>query len=104
MIEASIAAVLVALLGHDAFRRWLTSVNSDRISKRELIEHKQHVTTQLALTETKLAERDETIKKLAVDWKAKFVELEAAVKTTKEHVDTQLVGSLAQMPSRGFGR
>jgi hypothetical protein len=93
-IVAAVAVITVAALAHHAFMRWLDERAKLRVQENVLAE----VTTRLDAL-------DQLISKLAVDWRAKFVELENDWKQLKQHADSQYSGALAQIPSaRGFNR
>lgn len=93
-IVAAVAVIVVAALAHHAFMRWLDEKARTRVQENVLAE----ITTRLDTV-------DQMISKLAVDWRAKFVELENDWKQLKQHADSQFAGAVAQIPSvRGFNR
>lgn len=95
-VALALSLALTSMLAWDGWRRAIEERASTRIQDNVL----QEMTTRLDLQET-------VMKKLAEDWRAKFLELEADWKGLKQHVDSQTAGTLAQMTatqSRGFGR
>lgn len=106
MIELSIALVFVALIARDCFVRRLKTLESQSYHTRELERLAQAVNaSDLRITELR-EERDLELKKLAEDWKRKFVEIERGNDAMRKHIDSQVAGTIAQLPAtgRGFGR
>ncbi|HEX6464230.1 MAG TPA: hypothetical protein VFZ98_07255 [Vicinamibacterales bacterium] len=95
-VALSIAIIVVAALAHHAFMRWLDDRARARVQENVLAE-----------STARLDSLDEIIKKLAIDWRQKFTELETDWKKLKEHAQSQYAGTLAQIESqqaRGFRR
>lgn len=95
-VAIMMAISLSAMLAWDFGRRWL----AEQSSMRGTIE-------QLAQFSARLDEHERVQKQLAEDWLKKFRQLEADWRKLKEHADSQIAGSLAQLTSqqtRGFNR
>lgn len=103
MLFASVASVLVALLAHDGFRRWLKARAAESVSSAELQKLTEDLAHRDEVVRTHRAELDNVIAKLAIDFKRKTDELTADVKQTREHVDTRLGGAIAQLTPTGRG-
>jgi hypothetical protein len=93
MIELSVALVFVAIIARDCFRFWVKSL--------------EYNVTELRTAQQSNADAQaELVKKLAEDWARKFRELEAGNEQMRKHIDSQVAGTIAQLPAtgRGFGR
>lgn len=103
MIELSCALVVVALIARDGFVRWLK--HQDRAayhSKRlEELDRKLNA-TDLRLTEFTEG-KDMLVKQLAEDWRKRFAELERGNEAMRKHIDSQVAGTIAQLPATGGG-
>lgn len=106
MIELSLALVVVAALARDGFRAWLKfraareqSFEAMNDMQRQIVELTEHVQAEKVV-------HDKAIGLLAQDWRARFTQLEADNKKQREYIDTQVAGTIAQLPNtgRGFGR
>jgi hypothetical protein len=92
----SLALALTSMLAWDFGRRWLEEKAATRASDE-----------QLAEVLRRQDQNELVLKKLAEDWRHKFVELEQDWKKLKEHADSQYAGATAQVVSgnmRGFNR
>jgi hypothetical protein len=93
-IVGAIAVIVVASLAHHAFMRWLDEKAKLRVQ--------ENVLGEVTARQDQL---DQMIGKLAIDWRAKFIELENDWKQLKEHADSKYAGAMAQLPTaRGFNR
>jgi len=103
MIELGVACVLVALVARDCFLRWLKSqdLQSYHTKLLEDLSRMQNA-TDLRVTELR-EERDVFVKNLAEDWKRKFAELETSNNAMRKHIDSQVAGTIAQLPNTGRG-
>lgn len=96
MLAISVAMFGAAVLAWDFGVRWLADRASARVQENVLGEITARLDTQEAVT-----------KRLAEEWRVKFVQLENDWKKLKEHADSQYAGAAAQLTStqsRGFGR
>lgn len=94
VFAASIAAIVVSAAAYSFGLRWLDDRAKTRVQENVLAE-----------ATARLDQTDQVISKLAVDWRAKFLELETDWKKLKEHADSQYAGAVAQIPAvRGFNR
>jgi hypothetical protein len=95
-ISVAWAVILSAALAWDFGRRWLLERSKSRMSDELLLQFS-----------TRLDQHELVQKQLAEDWLKKFRQLEADWKKLKEHADSQVAGTLAQVMAqqpRGFNR
>lgn len=103
MIELSVALVIVAFIARDCFVRRLKSLDLQGYHTRELERVGRELNAvNLRVTELR-EERDGFVKQLAEDWKRKFSELERGNNELRKHIDSQVAGTIAQLPATGGG-
>lgn len=106
MIELSVALVVVALVARNGFGLWLKHQDLAGYHTRRL----EELDRKLNATDLRVAEfcegKDALLKQLAEDWRRKFSELEQSNAAMRKHIDSQVAGTIAQLPAtgRGFGR
>lgn len=106
MIELSLALVVVAVLARDGFRAWLKHRATLEVTASWMADMQAQLNVMSETAKEAAIGRDTTIKLLAEDWRKKFAQLEAENKKQREYIDTQVAGTIAQLPNtgRGFGR
>lgn len=113
MLYLSISMFSIALLGWDVCRRWIKRVDFSTYqgkqiellkSETERLEEKIKAAQVVETFNTQA--QAELVKKLAEDWARKFSKIEAENAAMTKHIDTQVAGTIAQLPNtgRGFGR
>lgn len=97
------ALVIVAALAHNAFRAWLRQQAHAIVSNARLDE----VERRIAETEDSLRghtlRNDTVIKALAEDFKKKIQQIEHGNEQLRKHIDSQVAGTIAQLPNTGGG-
>jgi Tfp pilus assembly protein PilE len=89
MTALSIALVIVAVLAWDIARRYLQSPSM----------------AKLEAVEAELVKTDKVVKELALDWRAKFSQLEAAQKDKTRELENKVATSVATLvPTKGYNR
>lgn len=103
MIELSVALVAIALIARDVAVRWVKSHEMQGFHTRQMESIGRELNAaNLRITELR-EERDAFVKSLAEDWKRKFSELEQSNAALRKHIDSQVAGTIAQLPTTGRG-
>ncbi len=99
MIYIAIAVAFVAVLARDAYRARL-KFEAAKVSSNHRLDGLTQAVQQMQ------DRSDQAIKLLAEDWAKKFRAMEAANEAMRKHIDSQVAGTIAQLPNtgRGFGR
>lgn len=106
MIEVSVALVFVAIIARDCFRTWVKRLDTETFQGKQIELLRERLTKHEADVKAGAENDRSMIKMLAEDWAKKFGQLEAGNTEMRKHIDTQVAGTIAQLPNtgRGFGR
>lgn len=102
-IPIAAAVVLVAVMAWDIARRHINARTETVIATDDVrVEQLERNHEQLAAD---LVKTDKVMKELAVDWRAKFEQLEGSLGKTGKELESKVVATLAtQLPSKGYNR